>query len=100
MKRMIKAMLIDADWRVYKDSVGAGNILDNGSLVTPEGVAVDVLPVGATHLGTVILQVDVLSGAGDYLAVDNLSFDQIPEPATLSVLAIGGGLALIGRRRR
>lgn len=38
-------------------------------------------------------------GANDIFAIDNIKVEIIPEPATMAVLAIGGILALLRRRR-
>ena len=46
-----------------------------------------------------VLTFDNPTHQGRYGAIDNLSFNQVPEPATMSLLALGG-LAFLRRRRR
>jgi hypothetical protein len=62
----------------------------------------DLLPQGSTfYAGTVVLEVEHTTGTNWTLALDNLSFDQqvVPEPACLSLLAVGA-LALRRRARQ
>jgi hypothetical protein len=40
-----------------------------------------------------------LGNLSDDIAIDNIAFGQVPEPTTLSLLALGG-LALLSRRRK
>jgi hypothetical protein len=42
---------------------------------------------------------DNVAGVASYQAQDNISLDHVPEPATMSLIALGG-LALLRRRRK
>ena len=89
----------DVAWTVYAGSVG-GSVLASGSESFSDdlGVAVTMSP----HFGTVVLEIDNISGDRESLALDNLNFVQVvPEPTTapLLLLAAAGG-ALLSRRRR
>ena len=49
------------------------------------------------------LNLQLVSGAPSYFALDNLTFDQVPEPSTLALGALGAaalGAAAMRRRRR
>ena len=48
----------------------------------------------------VTLRFTLNSGAGSYLALDNLTFDQVPEPSALALGALGLGLGALAMRRR
>ncbi len=53
--------------------------------------------------GPLTLEFSFVSGSNSYLAVDNISFGQVsavPEPGSVSVLAMGLGAVLLRRRKR
>jgi hypothetical protein len=78
--------------------------LGNGIFSTSDGMAIthglDVTGSGGEKLTLSLTQT---SGLGSYLAMDNLTFDQIavPEPNSLAVAVTGmGGLGALAIRRR
>lgn len=91
----------DIDWTVVGSTSGT---LGSGSILAAEE-AETTLNFGVTGTGseslTMTLTIGATAGTGSYLAMDNLSFDQvaIPEPST-SLLAAAGLGALALRRRR
>ncbi len=92
---------ITVEWSIFADSK-SGNLLKSGTWTGDN--AGFRSQVSVDHLGdegqTLVLKLERTSGLNNYLALDDLSFDQkgVPEPAT-AVLA-GLGLLAMGRRRR
>ena len=84
------------DWTIFEDSVG-GTVLDSGATGSFGG-DLTITTAGLSYIGTSVLEI-VHTGERNYLALDNLNFDQVPEPMTLSLLGLGG-MTLIRRRRR
>ncbi|HAB18548.1 MAG TPA: PEP-CTERM sorting domain-containing protein [Verrucomicrobiota bacterium] len=59
------------------------------------------LTVADIHPGeAVTLRLSRTSGAPSYLAMANLTFDQVPEPSTVALCAAGLGLGALAMRRR
>jgi PEP-CTERM motif-containing protein len=59
--------------------------------------------LGAGNVRTgeaVTLRFILNSGAPSYVALDNLTFDQVPEPSTVALGALGLGLGALAMRRR
>lgn len=79
-------------WDDFSDAMGGngGRSTVNTGMTAGDAVA-----------GTLVLQLEMVSGTGSYLAMDNLAFDQvvIPEPGS-AILALGGLGALTMRRKR
>jgi hypothetical protein len=89
------------DWFI-RDSTKTGTVLASGtwSKARTTGGRDTIAPDYEGNLGqTLVLQFTRTSGAGDSLALDNLTFDQIPEPSSLTLALLTSGL-LLGRRRR
>ena len=91
----------DVDWSVGGSS--SGN-LGSGTFSTPDATAA-THDINLTGSGgeTLTLSLVQTSGAGSYLAMDNLTFDQavIPEPSTLALALAGmGGLGALAIRRK
>jgi hypothetical protein len=58
------------------------------------------LTLGDVRLGeAVTLKLTRISGEGSYLALDNLVFDQVPEPSTIALGLMGLGLGAAAMRR-
>lgn len=84
------------------DFVGTGQFETIGGNIGLDFAAI----AGGTFDATAIVQLAIASpiGGGDpagvsSIVIDNVSFSQVPEPASLALLGLGG-IALIGRRRR
>jgi hypothetical protein len=48
----------------------------------------------------VTLRISRTAGLPSYLALDNLTFDQVPEPSTVALGLVGAGLGALAMRRR
>ena len=90
---------IDLSWQIVDSS---GTVLNGGAAqgtVTSETAAIDV-NMGGYHTAGQTVTLRITSVESLYNGIDNIKFSQIPEPATMVMVAIGGlGLAL-GKRRR
>ena len=77
--------------------------LGSGVFAQSDGVA-NTFAIGVTGVGSESLTLNLIqqSGVGSYLAVDNLSFDQVavPEPSTGLLGAFGLGALALRRRRK
>ena len=71
---------------------------DNGSVLVDHTVLIDGHVNGVDRIGVSSVNHPFKTGAVGIAYLDNVSLSQIPEPATLSLLAIGG-LALLRRRK-
>ena len=69
-------------------------LMQGGRTTIYTGLTADDVTIG----NIVTLRFMQTSGNKTYTAMDNLNFDQIPEPATLMLLGLGG-MALLRRRR-
>jgi hypothetical protein len=59
------------------------------------------LTLGDTRLGQpVTITFTMNSGEPSYIALDNLAFDQVPEPSTTAIALTGLGLGVLAMRRR
>jgi hypothetical protein len=79
------------------DEVAEGAGIDNTLFVfsAPSGEAITSISLSNGTIG----DPDINEGEGDVLAVDDLGFIVVPEPATMSLLGLGGLVALRRRRR-
>lgn len=61
-----------------------------------------IVPLGARFATVQIFAVKTAGGTAIDGYMDNITFtiDAVPEPSSVALLALGGGLALLGRRRR
>ena len=84
-----------------RDSTHGGNVLDSGTWTKDNAGGRDTISPGYTgNIGqTLVLHFDRETGNGIYLAMDNLSFDQIPEPATAALAGLALGAMAMRRRR-
>lgn len=73
---------------VWTRSTGGRDNMDLNST----GVLGEVLTLSLTNTDGV--------GSGSYFAIDNLTFDQVPEPSGIMIGALGLGAAAMRRRRR
>ena len=91
------------DWEIWQTAVDTGTLLASGTNTFADTSANVLVSSGlAGHtFDMVILHVEYTGGLSG-VAVDNLVFDQIPEPGTLALLAAGlmGLLAYAWRKRR
>jgi hypothetical protein len=72
-----------------QDAAGGRDPIDTG------------LTLGDTRLGQpVTITFTMNSGSPSYIALDNLSFDQVPEPSTTALALTGLGLGALAMRRR
>ena len=85
------------DW-----SVRAGlTVLLSGTASVPSAGATSVTTgMSAPHFGTLTLRLHHSAGDREDLALDNVSFNQIPEPSVALLTALGGLMLCVRRRRR
>jgi len=108
------ALLTSIDFNVYNGG-GAFNIdwlvtgslsgtLGSGSYVAPTDqnstLSFGSLAGSGSEVLTLDLTIGAGSGTGSYLAADNLAFDQIPEPGSVALGALGLGALAMRRRRK
>jgi len=87
----------DFTWRVRQDST-AGAILNSNTHTNLPTVYTTATP-NVTYAGTLVLEMQFAQTSNiGFLAVDDISFFQVPEPASALLLAAGGTLVL--RRKR
>jgi hypothetical protein len=94
------------DWSIVGSASGAlasGTWNDFNTLNDPgnAGGRSTITP-NVTGAGGEVLTLSFGQTAGDktYVAMDNLSFDQVPEPASLALLGMGGLMIACRRRKR
>lgn len=87
-----------ANWTVSGADSGT---IASGTWTLTTGGGRSTVTADATGAGgeVVTLTIQQTVGTHDYLAMDNLTFEQVPEPASLALLAAGGIGALLRRRR-
>lgn len=88
------------DWSIL-DGSKSGITLVSGTWTKDNGGGRDTISPGFTgELGqTLVLQFTRISGSSDYLAMDDLTFDQIPEPSSLAAIGLSFCLLSLKRRR-
>jgi hypothetical protein len=91
---------VDLFWEI----LSGANVIDSGSYLNPSGVAnrttfTTNMSAATAVFGTLTLRVTRNDGFPSYLAADNITFAQIPEP-TSAMLLLGGLGAMALRRRR
>lgn len=89
------------NWSVTGSSSGS---LGSGTFSTADGTITNHA-IGITGVGgeTLTLSLDQTSGIASYVAIDNLTFDQVavvPEPSTSALAALGLGAMAMRRRRK
>ena len=80
----------------------------SGTLGSATGVTVADGTIAALNFGnltgtgseTLTLTIDQTGGTGSYFAIDNLTFDQVPEPSSTALLGLGLGAMAMRRRRK
>ena len=63
-------------------------------------ISTGIGPGNITPGEVVTLRFSLNSGAPSYVALDNLTFDQVPEPSTVALGVLGLGLGAVAMRRR
>ncbi len=91
---------VSVSWNIYD----SGGTLASGVWERSTGGR-DTITTGLTpadiRIGEpVTLQYTLNSGSPSYLALANLTFDQVPEPTTAALCAVGLGLGALAMRRR
>lgn len=87
----LSGLLANGTWNTFNSVNDPGNV----------GGRSTIFPEATGALGEAItLQFLFLTGDGTYLALDNLTFAQVPEPATTAALAGGAALLLVVALRR
>ncbi len=88
------------NWSVSGSSSG---ILASGNWSKSNAGGRDTISLPASSAGLlgepVTLSFTLLSGASSYFALDNLTFDQVPEPSSAMLAGLGLGAAIMRRRR-
>lgn len=87
------------EWNVFQDTIGGASLASGTSNVPANGSDEVNTGLAGFYTGTIVLELHHTAGHGEVLALDNINFDQVPEPASsaLALAAIGCGLL---RRRR
>jgi len=92
--------IMNINWDVF-DNIGT---LASGNWTRSTGGRDTILTglnQGNIRLGeAVTLRFSITSGLPSYVALDNLTFDQVPEPSTVALGALGLGLGALAMRRR
>jgi len=91
----------DFSWNLYEDAAG-GTLIASGSETTTDGQDLLVnTGMASAYAGPVIFEIlnNTIGGTGDDQAITDITFTQIPEPATFGLLAVFGGGVLFIRRR-
>jgi len=105
----VQGRTADFIWTVYADSLG-GTVLGGGdgtggNINIADNWATISSPMASAYDGDVYLEIRQTTGNATYsgldfpVRLDEFDFDQIPEPATMTLIGVGG-LALGLRRRR
>ncbi len=88
-------------WTLFGGSTN-GTVLATGSLIVSnnpnQGVQTILTGLSGFYSGEVVLDIHNTSGSGTQLGLDNLNFDQVPEPSTVVCVSLGG-MVLLWRRR-
>ncbi len=92
----------DFSWSLYEDAAG-GTVIASGSETTFDGEKLLVnTGMASAYDGTVVFEIvnnQAVGGIGDDQSITDITFTQIPEPATFGLLAVFGGGVLFIRRR-
>ena len=89
---------MDVNWSIFDGSgtLASGNFLSASGRQTFSPVYSRNADIGST----VTFRFTYNSGPGSYFAIDNLVFDQVPEPSSAGLMALGLGLGAAAMRRR
>ncbi|WP_442485700.1 endonuclease/exonuclease/phosphatase family protein [Aeoliella sp. SH292] len=88
------------EWELWNGLPSSGNLLVAGSEIVAANQVKSVLTnYDETMFGVVTLRLRHVAGNGTDLAIDNIAFQQVPEPGTVA-LALLGSLALLGLRSK
>ncbi len=76
-------------------------VLGTADISVPDGTTPTInLNITGVAGETLSLDVDQTGGLGSYFAIDNLTFDQVPEPSSTALLGLGLGAMAMRRRRK
>jgi len=83
----------------YDFSSGDWALVKAGNLGTAVGALDSTVSLGGASAQYIGIEITSLHGTGNRMAIAQIEFTQIPEPATMALLGIGG-LMVLRRRRR
>ncbi len=90
-------------WNLRQSST-SGTIFDTGTLTLSSnffrtGTQVGITTAGLSFNGITVLEIVQTGGAAGNLGLDNLNFNQVPEPGTVALVTMGLGLVLFRSRK-